>query len=202
MLQKIRTSIQNYKPKVYGNISESSVLLPLIKRNGELHILYEVRSQSVSQAGDSSFPGGRVEMGETFEEAAIRETMEELNLHKANIKIIGEIDYIVNNRMAIYCFVGELIDIKFEDIQPNIEVEQIYTIPVKYLLENDPSYFEIGFDPVFDKQFLEDSESDFSSFEFSEHRECIPYYEIEGHRLWGYTANLTDRFIKIIGKQI
>lgn len=202
MLMKIRNAIQNYEPKIYGNIRESAVLLPIIKRNGELHILYEVRSQSVSQAGDSSFPGGGVEAGETFEEAAIRETMEELNIHKANIKVMGEIDYIVNNRMAIYCFVGELIDIKFEDIQPNEEVEQVYTIPVKYLLENEPSYFEIGFDPVFDEQFLKDEENFFPSFNFDKYKESIPYYEIKEHRLWGYTANLTNRFINIIRQQI
>ena len=198
MLSKIRTAIQNYEPKIYGDIRKSAVLLPLIKRNGEWHILYEVRSQAVSQAGDSSFPGGRVEAGETFEAAAIRETMEELSLREDNIKIIGEIDYIVNHRMVIYCFVGELVDVEFEDIEPNLEVEKVYTVPVQYFLNNDPSYFEVAFDPVFDEQFLEDLESDLPSFQFSQHKECIPYYEIQGHRLWGYTANLTNRFIKII----
>src|SRR5690625_1817178 len=92
MLSNIKETIQNYEPKIYGNRRESAVLLPLIKRDGEWHILYEVRSQIVSQAGDSSFPGGSVEDGETFKEAAIRETMEELNLHENNIQMIGEID--------------------------------------------------------------------------------------------------------------
>ncbi len=51
---------------MYGNRKESAVLIPLIKVDGEWHILYEVRSQLVSQAGDSSFPGGKVEPGETL----------------------------------------------------------------------------------------------------------------------------------------
>lgn len=200
MLSNIKETIQNYEPKIYGNRRESAVLLPLIKRNGEWHILYEVRSQVVSQAGDSSFPGGSVEDGETFKEAAIRETMEELNLHENNIQMIGEIDYIVNNRMTIYCFVGELVDVAFEDIKPNLEVEQIYTIPVKYLLENEPSYFEVSFDPIFDEQFLKDQENKLAPFQLIEYTDRIPYYEIKNHRLWGYTANLTDRFIRIIRK--
>ena len=39
-----------------------------------------MRSEHISQPGEISFPGGRVEDGETFQEAAIRETCEELNL--------------------------------------------------------------------------------------------------------------------------
>src|SRR5690625_1579057 len=200
MLEKIRSAVQNYEPEIYGNIRKSAVLLPLIKRNGELHILYEVRSQAVSQAGDSSFPGGGVEEGETFEEAAIRETMEELSLQKENIKIIGEIDYIVNQRMVIYCFVGELMDIEFEEIEPNLEVEKVYTVSVQYLLENKPSYFEVEFEPIISEQFLNEQNETYHSIELHRSKEWIPYYEIHGHRLWGYTANLTDRFIKIVQK--
>ena len=200
MLEKIRSAVQNYEPEIYGNIRKSAVLLPLIKRNGELHILYEVRSQAVSQAGDSSFPGGGVEAGETFEETAIRETMEELSLQEENIKIIGEIDYIVNQRMIIYCFVGELVDVEFEKIKPNLEVEKIYTVPVQYLLNNKPSYFEVEFSPVVNEQFLNEQNELYHSMELHSSKERIPYYEIQKHRPWGYTANLTERFIKIIQK--
>ncbi|SHE64272.1 NUDIX domain-containing protein [Atopostipes suicloacalis DSM 15692] len=198
MLSKIRSAIQSYDPKIYGDVRKSAVLLPLIKRKGEWHILYEVRSQAVSQAGDSSFPGGGVEAGETFEEAAIRETMEELSLREKNIKIIGEIDYIVNQRMVIYCFVGELVNVEFEDIEPNLEVEKIYTVPIQYLLNKGPSYFEVEFDPVISEQFLNEQKEANHSFQLRGLKERIPYYEIQNHRLWGYTANLTDRFIQII----
>ncbi|HLR91717.1 MAG TPA: CoA pyrophosphatase [Atopostipes sp.] len=123
-LDKIKRSIKDYEPKIYGNTRNSSVLLPLIRRNGELHVLYEVRSKLVSQAGDSSFPGGRVEKGETYQQAAVRETMEELNLARDQIQVMGEIDYIVGSHMTIYCFVGELVNVKFEEIEPNEEVEK------------------------------------------------------------------------------
>ena len=61
MLDQIKESIKNYDATIYGERKKSAVLLPLIEVDGEVHVLYEVRSQHVSQAGDSSFPGGRVE---------------------------------------------------------------------------------------------------------------------------------------------
>lgn len=202
MLDKIKNTIKNYQPKVYGNQKKSAVLLPLIQIDDEWYILYEVRSQVVSQAGDSSFPGGQMEAGETFEETAIRETMEELNLKKENIRVFGEIDYIVSQHMTIHCFVGELVGVRFEDIQPNVEVEQIYSVPLNYLLENEPSYFTVSYDPIFDKQFLEEQENGESKYELVNFDQRIPYYKIENHLLWGFTANLTSRFIEIIRHEI
>ena len=123
-----------------------------------------------------------------------------MSLQEENIKIIGEIDYIVNQRMIIYCFVGELVDVEFEKIKPNLEVEKIYTVPVQYLLNNKPSYFEVEFSPVVNEQFLNEQNELYHSMELHSSKERIPYYEIQKHRLWGYTANLTERFIKIIQK--
>lgn len=195
MIDKIKEIIKDYTPQIYGGRTETSVLLPLVEVNDEWHILYEVRSQVVSQAGDSSFPGGKVEEGESFKEAAIRETMEELNIKRENIKVHGEIDYIVSQYVRIHCFVGELVDVEVEEIQPNIEVEEVYTIPVDFLLENKPAYFSVSFDPVLDEQFMEMQEN---NMQLKNTKEDIPYYEIDKHLLWGFTANLTERFIEII----
>ena len=202
MLDQIKESIKNYDATIYGERKKSAVLLPLIEVDGEVHVLYEVRSQHVSQAGDSSFPGGRVEEGENFEEAAVRETMEELNLGRNNIKVIGEIDYIVNQHVRIHCFVGELTGVEVSDIKPNLEVEQIYTIPLDYLLRNKPAYFKVGFDPIFEEQFLQELEREQKRYNLTNMKEKIPYYQIKTHSLWGFTANLTERFIQIIKNDI
>lgn len=200
MLDKIEQIIENYEPKIYGEQRNAAVLLPLIQVAGEWHILYEVRSKAVSQAGDSSFPGGRVEKDETFKEAAIRETMEELNLARENIRVFGEIDYIVSQHVTIRCYVGELVDVALEDIEPNIEVEKVYTVPLAYLLNTEPAYFSVNYDPVFDEQFLKKQENGESKYELNNFDHDIPYYDIDNHLLWGFTANLTSRFIEIIQK--
>jgi len=50
----------------YDKIRNYAVLIPIIEVDGKDHILFEVRSQNITQPGEVSFPGGRVEMGETF----------------------------------------------------------------------------------------------------------------------------------------
>lgn len=136
--------LQNRSVKPLGKKREFAVLLPLIKRDGEWQVLYEIRSKKISQPGETSFPGGAVEVGETFEEAAVRETMEELNIAKSQIKVLGEIDYIVSEYVVIHCFVGEL-DVPVEEIKFNEEVEDIFTIPLSFFIKNRPTYYASEF---------------------------------------------------------
>ena len=202
MISDIKKIMNNYKPKMYGNRKESAVLIPLIKVDGEWHILYEVRSQLVSQAGDSSFPGGKVEPGETYEETAVRETMEELNIQRENIKVHGEMDYIIGQYMIIRCFVGEIVDLDISDIHPNEEVETIYSVPVNYFIENDPNYFSVRYNPRLDEEFEKSlGENEFER-KLANHGDNIPVYEIKDHSLWGYTANMTARFIEILRSRL
>ena len=78
-----------------------------------------MRSEHISQPGEISFPGGRVEDGETFQEAAIRETCEELNLVPNQIDIWGEIGYLIHQGRTIHCFVGKIKIENWEYIHPN-----------------------------------------------------------------------------------
>ena len=55
-----------------------SVLTPLIKVDGEWHVLFETRSSNVEQPGEICFPGGAMEEGETAAECAVREACEEI----------------------------------------------------------------------------------------------------------------------------
>ena len=70
---RIPKRIEQEKDKV------SAVMIPLIKKNDGYHILFEVRSNKLSQQpGEICFPGGRREHDETSMETSIRETCEEL----------------------------------------------------------------------------------------------------------------------------
>jgi len=199
VIAKVKKAFKNYKSKMYNERKKSSVLIPLIQIEDEWHLLYEVRSEEVSQAGDSSFPGGRMEAGETFEETAVRETMEELNLKREHIKVHGEMDFIISQHIIIHSFVGELVDVDVKDIQPNIEVAEIYTVPINELLENSPKYFSVTYNPTLEDKFIEKQEE--NEYIFDNHSEEIPYYDVGTHSLWGFTANLTERFIEILRKE-
>ena len=49
----------------------SAVLVPLVRREGRLGVLFEVRSTALTwQPGDICFPGGRIELDDAGPEAA------------------------------------------------------------------------------------------------------------------------------------
>jgi hypothetical protein len=54
---------------------KAAVLVPLIMRDEGLELLFTVRSQYLARhAGEISFPGGRLDEGETIVQAALRES--------------------------------------------------------------------------------------------------------------------------------
>lgn len=198
-IQHIKNSMKDYEPQPLGEYKYFSVLLPLICVEGEPHILYEVRSDIVPQPGETSFPGGKVEEGETYEEAAVRETMEELRLERSNIQVYGEIDFIVNySNTIIRVFVGEIVGVTPEEISPNEEVAEIYTVPVSYFIENKPDYFystmKIENAPDFPLELLPQGKD----YPFKVGKHPVAFYYLPDHLLWGFTARMTNRFIDII----
>lgn len=198
-MKDIKEIIQNYHAKPYGVKRRAAVLLPLIEVDGETHILYEVRSELIPQPGETSFPGGGVEADETPQEAAVRETMEELRIDPENIEIYGEIDYIVSGESMIYCFVGRIHNTRVEDIQPNEEVARVFTLPLTFLRKNQPKLYKLSMTQT-------DDEGNFpfhlirngKSYSFRNMEHHIPFYNLQEETLWGFTANLTDRFIRIL----
>lgn len=74
-------------------IRRAAVLVPLIQKGGEYHVVFEVRAGSLkTQPGEICFPGGAVERGETPKQAAVRETMEELLINRCQIRVIAPLD--------------------------------------------------------------------------------------------------------------
>lgn len=196
----IRKILKNYKAEPYGVKRRAAVLIPLIEIDQEWHIIYQVRSSFVSQPGETSFPGGGIEAGESPREAAVRETMEELNLLEENIQVLGEIDYLIRDSRQIYCFVGLIQGIAYEDICPNHEVDHLFTLSLDYLMKNSPSFYELSLTHDADQaDFPYHLVPQGKDYPFEAIRsQYIPFYELESESLWGFTANITDRFIKII----
>ena len=93
--------IKNNQPHVLGhkNFQSYAVLLPLIKINQDIHIIFEKRAEHLRrQPGEICFPGGRIEKGqEDSQTAAIREATEELQINKKDIKLIGPLDFFVSH---------------------------------------------------------------------------------------------------------
>ena len=62
---------------------------------GNAGVLLTRRSTALrNHAGEISFPGGRIDPGETEVAAALREANEEVGLDPATVEVIGELDHL------------------------------------------------------------------------------------------------------------
>ena len=77
------------------NTRACAVLVPIIYKDGQEQVVFEVRSSKLGwQPGDVCFPGGRIDDGDDSAlAAALRETNEELGVDPSHIHVWGPLDY-------------------------------------------------------------------------------------------------------------
>ena len=77
-------------PEGNARIRHAAGLLFLFPREGHAHIVLTVRAETLGRhKGQVSLPGGVIEPGEAFEQAALREAHEEISLPRAGTQILG-----------------------------------------------------------------------------------------------------------------
>ncbi|MFM9412948.1 NUDIX hydrolase [Peptococcus simiae] len=203
-LDALTTGLLKYDPQPLGKRHAFAVLLPLVRMEDEWYVLYEVRSARISQPGETSFPGGAIEPGECPSDAAVREAMEELCLERTDIRLLGEMDFIVTETAIIYCFVGFIDGKTPADIQPNEdEVEEVYALPLAWLCENPPKYYETKIQASYSDDFPTSRLPGGSNYQWKRRNQIVAFYDIpdSGYNLWGLTARLTDRFIDFLSEE-
>lgn len=185
-----------HTPTLMGERGGSAVLVPLVLQNGEYCLLYEIRSASVRQPGEVCFPGGKYECEDnSFRNTAVRETCEELGLNPENITICGELDCLVtHNGPIIHPFVGLIDDIS-KITYSKSEVERIFTVPLKVLLEQKPRRGSVQ---------LADHPGDDFPFDLVPQRKrgwrmnksyYVYFYLYEDKVIWGLTARMLYAFL-------
>jgi len=71
----------------------SAVLIPFWEEAGDVRVLMTRRSSEMSRhAGQVAFPGGLLEGGETWEQAALREAQEEVGIDASLVEVVGSLD--------------------------------------------------------------------------------------------------------------
>ena len=179
----------------YKKISNYAVFIPLIEIDGKDHILFEVRSDIVKQAGEVSFPGGGVEYDEGFEMASIRETMEELNLRRMDISLIGYSSMLLtSSNRHVKAFYGR-IKRDFEQIHPNVEVASLFTVSLDYLRKNPPKKYTARLNMEFPKDFPFEKIPNGRDYNFHKGYHSMYFYDTQPV-IWGLTAKLLKKFIE------
>lgn len=201
-VEKLEAILQGYQPGIIGSerFSKYAVLLPIIKKDNRLHLLFEVRSYQLRrQPGEICFPGGRMDPQDQNEKAtAIRETTEELGIRIEDIQNVYPIDYLVNPfGTIVYPFVGFLRD--SAELAPNpAEVAEVFAVPLTYLQETRPDIHDIHFkiEPEDDFPFDKIIGGEKYNWQMRKMEEHFYYYEDKV--IWGLTARILSHFLQII----
>ena len=200
-MKDIIDKFNNYKPYIngYKSMKRSSVLIPLVKQNGEYFILFELRSKKMrNQPGEISFPGGRIEINETPKEACIRETCEEIGTTENNITIISPLDiYVSHANLIIHPYLGEIKDISNLNINKD-EVDHIFLIPIDYLIEYDVNVYTNDVKIIPNKNFPYDKIPNKEKYEFAIGEYPVLFYEYKNYVVWGITAKILENFLNLL----
>ena len=87
----------------------AAVLVPVVDRSDTLTVLFTRRTDDLPEhAGQICFPGGRIEPDDTSpEDAALRETEEEIGLPRRHVEVLGRLDdYMTGSGFSITPVVG------------------------------------------------------------------------------------------------
>ncbi|MCP4359790.1 MAG: CoA pyrophosphatase [Chloroflexi bacterium] len=163
-----------------GNARVGSVLLLLYCHRGSHHLALTRRRDDLnSHAGQISFPGGKHEPGETIKVAALRETYEEIGVPPTAVTLIGDLTtiWIPPSDFRVHPFVGWV----HSGARPSFtlakdEVAELLEVPLTHLL--NPAARKEGPMQIRGAQFT------------------VPYFDVEGYKVWGATAVMLSEFIE------
>lgn len=151
----------------------ASVLMPLVMR-GQWNVILTQRPMTMPRhPGQISFPGGRREEKETAQEAALRETHEEIGVAPQAIKVLGRLpSFDAVSEYRVTPFVG-IVDPRAKIIPCAREVDSVFEVPFSFVMNpNNHIVRDVSFDG-------------------REHRLYdMPYTEVDGtyRNIWGMTA--------------
>ena len=162
---------------------KSSVLILLYEKSNVIHTLLTLRpSYSGVHSSQVSFPGGKIEEGESIVQAAFREANEEVGIAEAQLEEIGQLSslYIPASNYVVNPVIAR-INKAHTFVRNEREVEQLLEVSLNDLLDVNKM----------STKHLETSYA--GSVE-------APYYDFEGHHVWGATAMIISEFNTLINR--
>lgn len=148
--------------------------------DGEARFVLTVRHGDLrTHAGQVSLPGGRIEAGETPEEAARREAFEEVGVAPEAVTVLGRLTplFIPPSRFSVWPIVAS-VDARPPFVAQETEVTAVLDVALADL-----------FVPGTRQQAMRDAPLG---------RYDVPYFALAGHEVWGATAMMLAEVAAVV----
>jgi 8-oxo-dGTP pyrophosphatase MutT (NUDIX family) len=161
-------------------IRDAAGLLLVFPIHGAAHVLLTLRSDTLGRhGGQVSLPGGVVEPGETFEQAALREAHEEVGLAADGVRVLGALTP---------------LDIPVTGFRLHPIVGARTTQPALSPADGEVArILEIAIDDLLDRSCLVTAER-----EREGRRITVPAFSVVGIEIWGATAMVLAEFLTLL----
>lgn len=182
MKEKIRKALSSRRKENINDksLTAAAVLVPILCKGGEYHILFTQRSNQVAHhKGQISFPGGaRSKVDSSLLDTALRESWEEIGLEAKDVEILGELDDTptTTSRFVISPFVA-FVPHPYEFRVNRHEIDEIFDVPVSALLYKAN---------VTEEHYV-----------FGDEMVRAYSYEYGGRVIWGATARIVQQFLEV-----
>jgi 8-oxo-dGTP pyrophosphatase MutT (NUDIX family) len=163
-----------------ARIRQAAGLVLMYPIDRRAHVVLTVRGDMVRHGGQVSLPGGVVEPGETFEQAALREAEEEVGLAPNGVRILGPLTAL------------------------DIPVSGFRLYPIVATRESRPSLqpadgevariLEVGVDELMDPEHFKTRARQRDAVSL-----MIPGIHVHGQEIWGATAMVLAEFLVLLG---
>ena len=169
-------------PAAY-ELRPAAAIVLIYPHDGAWHLPLTVRgSQLRHHTGQVSLPGGRIDPGESVEEAALREAHEEIGVNPADVELLGRLTPLAIDVSGhlLHPVVGRTSERPRFQVA-DWEVERLIEVRVASLLRPDNVKWERRQRSRPPHEIMD-----------------APYFEVEGAHVWGATAMVLAEFLALL----
>jgi 8-oxo-dGTP pyrophosphatase MutT (NUDIX family) len=163
-----------------SHVRDAAGLLLVFPVEHHASLVLTVRADALRHGGQVSLPGGVIEPGESFEEAALREAHEEVALPRDSVRVLGALTP---------------LDIPVSGFRLHPIVATSETVPVLSPSDGEVArILEVPVDELLDPARLMSTVRERDGIALT-----VPAFHVAGVEIWGATAMVLAEFLALLG---